>query len=411
MTRALAAAIGLLFAMPAAAQATPDWLRDLPSVQAVQQRIQGANTAQTLGRQCAALTRLERGADLPAVFLFNPTPQMAAVAESYRNGISQLQQRYNDTVKPLADADNRREWERMCGNRRSGVHPLTGEADSNFPALDQPLGEEEFASLLGPAARAAYEAETAARTQRSAATEQQRLSAMAAAGRRDVDAMRSLATGLGVMIIIPLVGFLLIIGMLRSLAGIRWQPGPGEREVQLGTKAWKVVERGGRVEDCDRSVQTVVTDVPFRNPDGTQTFHRKVVETIHWHVRCADREGRLHDLRLRDWDISVRPGDVLHEYSLHRNGKSSDTLVIANRTTGEAWNNTSFVHGQLVPVSGLIATPLVVITGFLTAGIGWLVGFWWIRRAMKKARGKAEEVAAWLRNLGDAPVTRAEARS
>lgn len=404
MIRALAAGFGLLVVMAAAAQTAPDWLRDMPSVQAVQQQIQGADTAQTLGRQCAALTRLERGADMPAAFRFNPTPQMAALAESYRAGIGDLRRRFNDTVKPLTDAENQREWERMCGNRRSGIHPLTGEADSNFPALDEPLREAEFAALLGPAARAAYENEQQARAQRAAATDQQREIAQAASERRDGEALRRHALTLALLVTLPALGVAMIVWMLRSLARIQWQPGPRAGEVQLGSAIWSIQPSGGLVQACNRHMQTVVDETRVRNESGPDTVHRSLREIIHWEIRYVDADGKPHDLKLRNWDISVQPGDVLHAYSLRRKNKDSDLVLIANRTTGKSWHNVAFVHGRLVPVAGPVALALVIISGFLTAGLGWLIGLWWMRRAMKKATSKAAEVLRWIEEQPSRPA-------
>ena len=79
-------------------------------------------------------------------------------------------------------------------------------------------------------------------------------------------------------------------------------------------------------------------------------------------------------------------------------------VLIANRTTGKSWHNVAFVHGRLVPVTGPVALPLVIISGFLTVGLGWLIGFWWMRRAMKKATSKAAEVLRWIQEQPSRPA-------
>jgi hypothetical protein len=400
MIRALAAGICFAVAASAAAQSAPDWLRDLPSVADVQQRIRGANTAQTLGRQCAVLTRLERGDDVPGAFKFNPTPAMAAVAESYRAALRDLELRYNDTVKPLADVDNRREWDRMCGNRRSGFHPATGEPDPGFPALDEPVSEADFVALFGPAAHAAYEAEREARRQRSAAMDRQREAAAAEMERRNIEDLRHWGTRLVIMIGAPLLAIAALIAMVRALRRTRWQPGPGSHEVRLRSSLFAIHDTGGVVLDCKKDVERVYMYVRERDIHGNISLRKEWGEIVHWTIRYGSADGKTHELKLDGWKaMQFAEGDVLQVFYLRRNGKTSTPALIVNRTTDGAWHDSSVMHRRLVPLSGLFAFPLVVAAGFLTGGIGWLIGFWWMRAAKNKAARYTADVLEWLKTL------------
>ena len=401
MLRALVAGICLSIATTAAAQSTPDWLRDLPSAAEVQRRIRGSDIAQTLGRQCSVLTRLERGSDIPAVFRFKPTPAMKTVAESYRAALRDLERRYNDTVKPLADAENRREWNRMCSNHRSGVHPATGKPDPGFPALDEPVSEAEFVALLGPAARAAYEAERAARRQRSAAMDRQREAAIAAAEQRNLEELRAWGMRLAIMIGTPLVAIGLIVAMVRALWRTKWQPGPGPREVRLRSSVFAIADIGGVVLHCDKRVERAYTWVRERDESTGEVWLRKFwIDYVNGTIRYSGADGKPHELKLEGWrDLQVVEGDVLQVFYLQRNGKTSTPALIVNRTTGSAWSNAYVIHRNLVPISGLFALPLVIAAGFPTGGIGWLVGGLWMWFAKKKAAGLTTQVLEWLEGL------------
>ncbi len=410
------ACLGMCVWLPWLAQAQtprdPAWLRDMPSVADVTRQIRGASTAQTLGRQCAALTRLWRGTDLPAAYLYSPTPAMKALSESYRQGLNTLQQSYNANVKPLSVPANRQEWDRMCGNYQSGVHPVTGQPDAGFPALDQRVTETEWVALLKPAARAAYDAERQARDQRAAASRAQQEAQARATEARKARERQELALYAGLVVGGVVLGVALLLWMLWLLRNTTWQPEPGNRQVRLRGRLWDVKDLVGLVLAAQKDRETVITSRSSGGGPNNAPVSVSVSShsRIHWDIRLTLPDGREHDLRLSDWDIAVQPGDILQLFWFTRGNRESPYLLVFNRRTQQHWGQSTFVYAQLMPL-GVPAAILLIIAivalGIPTFGLSWLFGAWWGWRLSKKARQAAEEVIAWLHALPPPVITMA----
>lgn len=117
----------------------PAYLKDMPTVSEIMERIKGANEAQTLGRQCAAFSRLENLGLFP--FMENGRQLVGgAWIRAYRDAASQLGAQFKGASS---------EWSRMCMNWRSGYRDLSG--------LDEPVKDDELTALFKPSVLAAYE--------------------------------------------------------------------------------------------------------------------------------------------------------------------------------------------------------------------------------------------------------------
>jgi hypothetical protein len=143
----VAVILGLSASRPALAQ-DPGYLGNLPTAAQVFARFAGgADPLQTLGRQCAALTMLERRFFRSSAIMTREVeahPATRRVQQDYADGFAQLNARHAALVGPLDD-QKRRTWTAMCENRSTG-------------GLAQPLSTDEVSAVLPASVRAGYEA-------------------------------------------------------------------------------------------------------------------------------------------------------------------------------------------------------------------------------------------------------------
>jgi hypothetical protein len=144
----VAALLAAVLAPRAALAQDPGWLADLPSAETVLARFAMAgDPVQSLGRQCAALSMLERR------FFRTSAIQTRQVAEhpatrakqaDYGQAFVRLLEQYTAAVGILND-EKRRKWNAMCENRSPG-------------GLDRPLSPDEVSAVLPPVIIAGYDA-------------------------------------------------------------------------------------------------------------------------------------------------------------------------------------------------------------------------------------------------------------
>jgi len=398
------ATLGLALLAPAAAQQSPAYLKDMPTVADVQRGIQGSNPAQTLGRQCAALDLLRKWRMFP--FRDQETPAGLAVAESYRQGANQLRQRYAQTIKPLTDQNAQREWMRMCDNMLSGFHPLTGARDNAFPALEKRVTEAELAALFKPSVRAAYQRELQSREQLAAATkaraERDRITAEARARQAAQD---NLIRGL-TMVGGPLFGLALMAWMFFLTRRTAWQPGLDGKSLLIRGKTYELHQKGGIVSSHQKGMETVVSGGgggggPSNAPVSVTISSHTVV---HQDIHLTHSDGRRGNVKLKGWDISCSPGDALQAYWFTRNGKESpDYVKVTNRSLRQSWTDGEYIKRLVTPMHPLLALLVVVLAGIGTLGIGWIAGIVWLLASRRRVNQTVVAIKQWLDQVPSDP--------
>lgn len=403
LLRAACAVLVLLAATAAQAQnraadrqqeARLAYLRDMPSPEQVIAAFDGPTPAQAMGRQCAALSLLFRGRMFPDMSFSKPGVELA---ERYRAAAAGIERRYSATVKSLDEVENRREWTRMCENRRSGLNPLSGKAEAGFPALAQPVTLDELMPLFRPTVRAALD-RVAAENKQLAASQQARNAAMLqqaeaanarAARERTTQLLLSVA---GTLAILALVA--LLVWIARATARIGARPG-AQGEVLVNGRPYRITQFGGRLLQGRKERETITQRI--RSTDPAQPDRHSTVTIVHDHLRVEDTQGHVRDLHLRNWDLRYSDGDTLQFYRLAQ-GEQADAefAVIANRSTGTHQADHDTLARKAAPVHGLLAILLVVAAGFCSFGIGWIVGGLWIFYSSRRMRRVEDEVARWL---------------
>lgn len=374
------------------------------------------------------LNWLQRGSDLPSAYMFNPSPAMRTLQARYGEAINELQRRYESTIKPLNTDDNRREWSRMCGNYQSGIHPITGKPDRAFPALDQPVTRAEREALLKPAARAAYDAERRLQAQRSEQTRAQYAAQVEASEARVMQAQQRIVIYGAAAIGLAAFAVLSVAWMLWMLARTHWRAEAASGRVRLRSKTWAVHDLVGVVLHYHKHLETVVTGGGgggANNAPVTVSISSHTI--VHQDIRVGTADGGQQDVRLRNWNIGVNEGDLLQCSRLVRGDRESPYLLVLNRSTKRHWVIDDFLYRQLIPMNGLLALLLVLVTGSAIAALsvggvgalaflmpeltpsrgvadasialalsGWLFGFLWMWRARRKALRATREVVTWL---------------
>ena len=381
------------------------YLRDMPTPEEVIAAFDDPVPAQAMGRQCAALSMLFRGRIFPDMSFTGPGVE---VAERYRAAAAAIERQYGATVKPLDNEENRREWTRMCDNRRSGFNPLTGKEESGWPALDRPVTIVEIQPLFKPSVREALNRVTAENRQLAAAqkTRNENMVKQAEAARAQgaSDQMFGVIMMVGSLVLVAVI-VLMFVWIARATARIGAKPGKQKGEVLINGQPYQVWHFGGRLLEGHKERETIWHEE--RGNDPSQPVRRWSTTVIHDRLRVEDTQGKTHALHLKGWDLGYKDGDTLQFYRLVKDGRTDEEFaVIANRSSGGTWSNHDVLARKAAPVNGLLAIVLVVFAGFCTLGIGWVVGglwIWYSSRRMAKVEGEVETWVAAHEPLSELP--------
>ncbi|MGA0572199.1 hypothetical protein ACO2Q9_15880 [Variovorax sp. VNK109] len=382
------------------------YLRDMPTPEQVVAAFSGGPTpAQTMGRQCAALSMLLRGRIFPDMSFTGPGVELA---ERYRAAAAAIERQYSATIKPLDDVENRREWTRMCENRRSGRNPLSGQEESGWPALETPVTMEELMPLFKPSVREALDRVAVENRQLAAAQKTRNENMVKQAEAARAQGLRDQMFGV-IMMVGSLVAVAVIVLMLvwiaRATARIGAKPGKQTGEVLINGKPYQIRHFGGRLLEGRKERETIWHEE--RSNDPGQPARRWSTTVIHDRLRVEDTQGKTHTLHLKDWDLGYKDGDTLQFYRLVKDGKTDEEFaVIANRSSGGTWSDHNVLARKAAPINGLLAIVLVVFAGLCTLGIGWLVGglwIWYSSRRMAKVEGEVEKWVAACEPLPAVP--------
>ena len=410
---------GLLLSpgLPAIAQQPgPSYLRELPTPAAVQAAFTGSSTAQALGRQCAALTRM-RGLSM---FPHGDRVSAAGLAaeKAYQQALAAVEQRYKLEVNPLTETPARQEWSRMCGNRRSGIHPVSGQPDAGFPALDQPITEAEITALFTrsfstmrslvtlftPAVKAVYERERATRAERGAVTNARNEQAREAAeSRRWSDLLTQLGSMAGLAALgmaVPVVLLLYLGWLFVTARRAPWVPGADGRSMRLQGKDYTLVPQVGMVLEHERVAREVTATHVQREDDGRTIVHTRRHTEITQHLQMAWSDGRRKQISLHGFDLPCSEGDTLRLHWLQRKGRPVPGLMQVDNLTQGAWRiDRDMMKSMLVPCHPLLAFAILFFGGAATLGVGWVLGIVWLFWVNARANRAMVALQDWLHRL------------
>jgi hypothetical protein len=169
-------ALALMMIAPRGARAQdPGYLGSLPTAEQVFSRFaDGSDPVQTLGRQCAALSILERRFFRSHAIMTRQVEAHAntkRVRQDYGQGFMRLREAYQAAVGGMDDA-KQRTWNAMCENR-------------NTRGLDQPISMDDVLALIPAEVQAVYAAAYARSDALMAAMKTQEEAAAQAAIARD----------------------------------------------------------------------------------------------------------------------------------------------------------------------------------------------------------------------------------